>query len=214
MDTEQKRVFYNASNTYITLNTCTANTKYVWMVFHGIGYLSKYFLPYFNELNPAENFIIAPQAPSKYYLDKSYRHIGASWLTREDTAMETENILRFINAVYEDASPPEHCRLVVFGYSQGVSVAMRWVAKSKIKCERLALYAGGIPDELSSKDFLFLRGHTRVTFMVGDSDEFLSPERMERESGKIEALFDGQALIQVFNGGHAIQKPLINQIIQ
>jgi predicted esterase len=128
--------------------------------------------------------------------------------------METENILRYINAVYEDASPPEHCRLVVFGYSQGVSVAMRWVAKSKIKCERLALYAGGIPDELSSKDFLFLRGHTRVTFMVGDSDEFLSPERMERESGKIEALFDGQALIQVFNGGHAIQKPLINQIIQ
>jgi hypothetical protein len=91
---------------------------------------------------------------------------------------------------------------------------MRWVAKSKIKCERLALYAGGIPDELSSKDFLFLRSHTRVTFMVGDSDEFLSPERMERESGKIEALFDGQALIQVFNGGHAIQKPLINQIIQ
>jgi hypothetical protein len=50
--------------------------------------------------------------------------------------------------------------------------------------------------------------------MVGDSDEFLSPERMERESGKIEALFDGQALIQVFNGGHAIQKPLLNQIIQ
>lgn len=213
MSTDQKRVFYNTSNTYLTQNSCTASTKNVWIVFHGIGYLSRYFLPFFNELDPEENYLIAPQAPSKYYLDKTYRNIGASWLTREDTAAEIENILRYVNAVYEDAAIPENCRLIVFGYSQGVSVAMRWVAKSRVRCEQLVLYAGGIPDELTEGDFQFLKSKTKVTFLVGDSDEFLSPGRMERESGKIKSLFGGQASIKIFNGGHEIQKALINELI-
>lgn len=213
MNADQKRVFYSASNTYLTQNKCTASTKNVWMVFHGIGYLSRYFLPFFDELDPEENFIIAPQAPSKYYLDKTYRNIGASWLTREDTAAEIENILRYINAVYKDATIPENSRLIVFGYSQGVSVAMRWVAKNKVTCQQLVLYAGGIPDELTEADFLFLKGKTKVTFLVGDSDAFLSTDRMERESGKIKSLFGGQAAIKVFRGGHEIQKNLIKQLL-
>lgn len=213
MDTDQKRVFYNTSNTYLTMNNCTAGTKNIWMVFHGIGYLSRYFLPYFNELSPLENFIIAPQAPSKYYLDKTYRHIGASWLTREDTVNEIENNLRYINAVFEDMAIPARCKLIVFGYSQGVSVAARWVAKSRIKCDQLVLFAGGIPDELTADDFQFQQGHAKVTFMVGDSDEFLSPGRMERELIKIERLFNGLATIQVFKGGHEMQKTLINNIV-
>jgi predicted esterase len=214
MNTDQKRVSYNASNTYETLNCLTGKTRNVWMAFHGIGYLSRFFLPYFDALDRDENFIIAPQAPSKYYLDKDYRHIGASWLTREDTAQETENILNYINAVYRDVQIPAHCRLIVLGYSQGVSVAARWVARCKIACDQLVLYAGGIPDELVAEDFQFLSDTTKITFLVGDADEFLSPGRMERETAKIENLFGGRALISVFNGGHEIQKNLINNIVK
>ena len=183
------------------------------MVFHGIGYLSRYFLPYFDALNPEENFIVAPQAPSKYYLDKSYRHIGASWLTREDTAKETDNILNYINAVYQEVNIPPDSRLIVFGYSQGVSVAARWVARNRIVCEQLVLYAGGMPEELEAADFHFLQDHTRITFLVGDTDEFLSPGRMERESSKIDTLFGGKAEIRIFKGGHEIQKTLINNLV-
>ena len=68
----EKSVRYNSTNTYETLNGFTDKTKNVWIVFHGIGYLSKYFLKYFDELNPVDNYIIAPQAPSKYYLNNSY----------------------------------------------------------------------------------------------------------------------------------------------
>ena len=68
MDSIEKQVSYNTTNTYSTLNTLTDKTKNVWFVCHGIGYLSRYFLKYFDELNSDENYIIAPQAHSKYYL--------------------------------------------------------------------------------------------------------------------------------------------------
>ena len=39
----QKEAAYTSTNTYRTLNNLTEKTKNVWMVFHGMGYLSKYF---------------------------------------------------------------------------------------------------------------------------------------------------------------------------
>ena len=92
----EKEASYLATNTYSTLNTLTEETKNIWVVFHGMGYLSKYFIKYFSELDADENYIIAPQAPSKYYQDKDFRHVGASWLTRENTVTETQNILNYV----------------------------------------------------------------------------------------------------------------------
>ena len=100
MAQQEKQVTYQTTNSYTTLNTLTDKTKNVWIVFHGIGYLSKYFLKYFDELPSEENYIIAPQAPSKYYLNDQYRHVGASWLTKENTANETQNVLNYLDTVF------------------------------------------------------------------------------------------------------------------
>ena len=99
MSLEEKKVSYQTTNTYETLNTLTDKTKNVWIVLHGIGYLSKYFISYFNELNADENYIIAPQAPSKYYLKSNYKYVGANWLTKENRILETENVLQYLDAV-------------------------------------------------------------------------------------------------------------------
>ena len=88
--TIEKKVIYTTSNTYSVLNNLTEKTKNVWIVFHGLGYLSKYFINYFSQINPEENYIIAPQAPSKYYQGRNFKHVGASWLTKENTIDETK----------------------------------------------------------------------------------------------------------------------------
>ena len=90
---EEKTVSYTTTNTYQTLNTFTPKTEEIWMVCHGLGHLTKYFLNHFEKLDPEKHYIIAPQAPSKYYQDKRYKYIGASWLTRENTDIEIENVL-------------------------------------------------------------------------------------------------------------------------
>ena len=101
MKREEKQVSYQITNTYSTLNKHTSKTKNVWLVFHGIGYLSRYFLKYFKDLNPEENYIIAPQAQSKYYLNNKYTHVGASWLTKENTEEEFENVLNYLKEVFK-----------------------------------------------------------------------------------------------------------------
>ncbi len=88
-----KNVEYTSTNTYSTLNNLTSETKTVWLVCHGIGYLSRYFIRLFDSLDPQKNYIIAPQAPSKYYKDDNYRKVGASWLTKENTLIDTQNVL-------------------------------------------------------------------------------------------------------------------------
>jgi len=144
MGSIEKQNTYSITNTYSTLNAVGTQTKNIWFAFHGIGYLSRYFINFFDELDPNENYIIAPQAQSKYYLNGQYKHVGASWLTKENTANEIENVLNYIDSVFEEEKLPHDVNLIVFGFSQGVSIAARWVAKRKITCNQLVLYAGGI----------------------------------------------------------------------
>ncbi|WP_282164787.1 alpha/beta hydrolase [Cellulophaga baltica] len=214
MNSTEKHVSYTTKNTYETLNTLTSKTKNIWIVFHGIGYLSRYFLRYFNELPPEENYIIAPQAPSKYYLNGKYTHVGASWLTKENTLAEMENVSSYLDAVFAAEQLPENTNLIVFGFSQGVSIASRWTALNCVKCNQLVLYAGGIPKEMTPEEFKFLEGqHTQVKIIVGTKDEYLNEERMKSESKKIATLFNNKAEITTFEGGHEVRKKIINSLI-
>lgn len=214
MKVTENQVAYRATNTYTTLNTLGEGTKNVWVVLHGIGYLSRYFLKYFKELPAAENYVIAPQAPSKYYLTNQYRHVGASWLTKENTPMETTNVMAYLDAVLARENIPASCTLIVFGFSQGVSIATRWVAHRKLKCEHLILYAGGLPKELVPDDFEFLiKNKTQITLVVGDRDEYITPERLQQESDRMATLFNGRAKKIIFEGGHEIKKELLHQFL-
>lgn len=202
----QKEVTYTTSNTYHTLNPLTEKTKNIWLVFHGMGYLSKYFINYFSELNAAENYIVAPQAPSKYYQDKTFTHVGASWLTREETTLETKNVLNYIDKVFERENIGEIPNLIIVGYSQGVSIATRWVASRKIQCSALLLLSGGIPKELQAEDFEFLKPGTRVIYRYGSKDPYITEARKTEEHLKGNQLFHAHLEIGIFNGVHEVDK--------
>ncbi len=202
MNSEEKEISYNSTNSYSTLNTLTSKTKYIWFVCHGMGYLSRYFLKYFQGLNPDENYVIAPQAQSKYYIPPKFKHVGASWLTRENTPMETENVMRYFDSIFANETFTEDKRLIVLGYSQGVSVALRYMAKRKLQCAHLIAHSGGIPVELKAADFNYFRGKT--TLIYGDKDEYLTPERVAEETKKAKSLFGQNLEIIEFNGIHEV----------
>ena len=187
------------------------DTKRVWIVFHGIGFLSRFFLKYFKELPENENYIIAPQAPSKYYLNGEYKHVGASWLTKENTEQEITNLFNYLDAVLANEDIPKRCELIMFGFSQGVSIAMRYLTHSKLQCDKLVLYAGGIPIELKKEDFKYLI-NTEIISILGNSDEYLTPERHLEEKNKLVELFGKNVCYINFNGGHEVKKEIINNL--
>jgi len=205
----EKQVSYINTNTYSTLNSFTEKTKNVWLVFHGMGYLSRYFIKYFSQLDADENFIIAPQAPSKYYQGKEFRHVGASWLTKENTIAETTNILNYIDAVFEAEKTKTLPNFIVLGYSQGVSIATRWLASRKISCDELVLHSGGIPVELTAEDFNYLPTSTKVTYLYGNKDEYITEARKTEENLKGKKLFGDRLNIQVFQGIHEVNTDFI-----
>ncbi|MFD1096390.1 alpha/beta hydrolase [Salegentibacter chungangensis] len=211
MSTE-KQLSYQITNTYSVLNEFTSQTKNVWVVCHGIGYLSRYFLKYFKQLDKDDNYIIAPQAQSKYYLNGKYKHVGASWLTRENTETEIENVLNYLDAVYEAENLKEAPNLIILGYSQGVSVAARWVARRRINCSRLIMLSGKVPQELTKEDFSFLKD-TKFSFVYGKEDEYLKNGIVEIEEERLHNIFSENFGIIRFNGGHEVKPSIISEFV-
>lgn len=209
MSTE-KSVSYAITNSYSVLNEHTAGTKNVWLVFHGIGYLSRYFLKHFKHLDPQENFIIAPQAYSKYYLNGEYRHVGASWLTRERLEEEIENTLSYLDAVYKAENLSEVRNLNIFGYSQGVSIATRFVARKQIKCKNLIMHSGKVPQEIKAEDFVNMKD-CRFSFIYGTEDQYLNPEIVKAEEDRLKKIFPANLDILTFKGGHEVNIQLISK---
>lgn len=211
MNREEKQVSYKITNTYSTLNEYTTKTKNVWLVFHGIGYLSRYFMKYFKDLNPEENYIIAPQAQSKYYLNNKYTHVGASWLTKENTEEEFENVLNYVKEVFKAEGLDKVENLNVLGYSQGVSIATRFVAREKIQCKNLILLSGKIPQELAIKDFEFLTD-TKFSFIYGTKDEYLKAGVVKVEHIRLKELFPKNLNVITFDGGHEVRPEILSNI--
>ncbi len=211
----ENKISYTHTNTYTTLNSFTTSTKNVWLVFHGMGYLTKYFIKHFEGLDKEENYIIAPQAPSKYYQDKRFKYVGASWLTKENTVLEKENILRYIDAVWKIESKKweeQDIKLILMGYSQGVSIVTRWASSRYIDCKHLLLHSGAIPHELTPSDFEYLSPITTVTYLYGDKDEYINEARKTEQQLKGTALFGERLFIEVFDGVHEVHEAFINRI--
>lgn len=211
MNTANRRVNYTHSNSYETLNSLTDKTKNIWLVFHGMGYLSRYFLKYFKSLSADENYIIAPQAPSKYYMGPDFKHVGASWLTREDTINETTNIMNYVDAVFATESI-EASKLIIMGYSQGVSIACRWMASRNIQPKTVVLHSGGIPVELTADKFDYLVADTPIYYIYGDTDKYITPERVKEQTEIGNALFGDRLTINSFSGGHEVNTNLLKAL--
>lgn len=205
----EHKISYTTQKTYSTLNEISDKTEYIWFVCHGIGYLSRYFINYFDGLNPKKHFIIAPQAPSKYYQDRQYKYIGASWLTREETNLEMQNIKAYFDAIYfKHIKPYPDKKLIILGYSQGVSVAMRWISGSKIHCDKLLIHSGGIPEELTAGDYQGLDFSPYLIY--GKSDPYINTDRAKSELEKAKNLFEERLEVMPFEGKHVVSREVIN----
>ncbi|RZN82897.1 MAG: esterase [Winogradskyella sp.] len=212
MNSTEKEITYQTNNSYSTLNTLSEQTKNIWLVCHGMGYLSKYFLKYFKTLNPEENYIIAPQAPSKYYIQPKM-HVGANWLTRDNTEAGMQNILNYLDAVTEAEQIPEDKNLIIFGYSQGVSIATRFAVKRQLQPSQLVLHSGGIPKEFTPDDFRYLNSECNVKLIYGTQDEYLDKARIEIECQRAHQLFGSRLEILPFDGKHVVNVDYINALV-
>ena len=214
MPVKENTISYQTTNTYSVLNSIGPNTKNIWIACHGIGYLSKYFIRYFNKFTKEENYIICPQAPSKFYQGNDFRYVGASWLTKVNTQQETENVLNYLDAMYEvEKTNFKDKRIILMGYSQGVSVVMRWMSKRNINCNDLVIHSGSIPKEVTPTDFKNHQ-HIHVHLICGNQDEYINEEKLKIQLNFAKSLFTNQLNLYEFDGKHEVNPAILEQIAE
>ena len=140
------------------------------------------------------------------------KYVGSSWLTKENTLTETNNIINYFDKIFkEEKINTNHINYV--GYSQGVSVIMRYIAKKKIQFDKLLIMSGGIPKELHANNFKYLKKKSTIYYIYGNKDEYINGEYLNDELKKIKSLFKNVKII-CFEGKHEFNKKLIKEIIK
>ena len=212
-DAEQKHIQVGIQASYRTLNELTEITRRVWIVFHGYGQLTEYFIRKFNVLNTEENFIIAPQGMSKFYLEGFSGRVGATWMTKEDRDTEIDNQQQYINAVLNrELGDIEDKEVILFGFSQGVATMGRFAAYNQFRFDKMILWAGTFPHELEKKDTRHWTHPYSLSYFTGDEDPFLKEGTIERQHGRLRELTGKDISVHSFRGKHEVVSELLLQI--
>jgi predicted esterase len=201
---------------YFTLGELNEKTKTVWFVCHGYGQLAEYFIRNFEVLDLETNFIIAPEALSRFYLEGFSGRVGAAWMTKEERDSEIEDYVQYLNELYFSILKEKHLEKInihVLGFSQGVPAACRWVADGEIKFDKLILWAGIFPPDMNT-DFQFTADHLlkdKQTYIVyGNQDPFLKEEHLEEIKTFEKIKPDLKVLI--FEGKHELNGSVLKEI--
>ena len=210
----QKHLDISIKASYRTLNELTDKTQYVWMVFHGYGQLSQYFIKKFEVLDAETHFVIAPQGLSKFYLEGFSGRIGATWMTKEDRLTEIENQQRYLRSVldHEVGANLSKIHLILFGFSQGVATMCRFAAYNEVPFDRLVLWAGSFPHDLDKDDIAHWPKSFPLKYFMGNQDPFLKPGMVEEQESRLRELTGIKPELRLFDGKHEVVPELLSEV--
>jgi len=200
---------------YFSLNSVHPKTKNVWIVFHGYGQLAEYFIKHFENLDTDENFVIAVEGLSRFYVDGLTGRVGASWMTKEDREEEIKDQSNYINTVLKDAGVnplDDSYRFNVLGFSQGTGTAVRWFVNNGIRPSQLVLWAGSFPHDVDAIKQQQIFKDLPVHFVYGDEDQFLKDVNIEDKTTEFEKMGMNLRVWQ-FEGKHVMDKATLAKIV-
>ncbi|MFZ9046957.1 MAG: alpha/beta hydrolase [Cyclobacteriaceae bacterium] len=210
----EKRLNVTISTPYHTLNELTDRTKNIWFCCHGQGQLAEYFIKKFETLDPEENFIVAPQGISKYYLNGFTGRVGASWMTKEDRLTEIENQQSLLMEIWnKEVGDPEGRSVILFGFSQGVATISRFVAHSKVHFDKMVLWAGGFAHDIDKSHFEHLAGKETVQYYTSEEDPFYQPQMVPQQKERVKSTMGIDPQVIFYKGGHRVIPDLLSGIV-
>ncbi len=163
---------------YFSFGELGDKTVNIWFVCHGYGQLASYFIQKFEKFDPQTNFIVAPEALSKFYLNGEFTgRVGATWMTKEDRLNEIKDYINYLNEVYrlvlEQVNSKEKIKITVLGFSQAGATINRWVMDGKVDFHRLIVWAGQFPHDMDYEKAKELFNSKEIHYVYGTQDELI-----------------------------------------
>lgn len=201
---------------YFTLGDPQGPEVDVWFVLHGYGQLGEFFIQNFESVVDDKTLVVAPEGLSRFYLgENKWKRVGASWMTKIDRLAEIRDQQAFLNQLYEqimDRFKGKKVRFFLFGFSQGVATAWRWLKSSQIQPQHLIIWAGSVPEEMNPE--LKARLDQLTCWIVyGTQDEYIEEkdalERIEQFRSWIPKLE-----VICFEDRHRINEGALAELLQ
>lgn len=216
MEINETQLRFETAHPVYTLNHLTDQTSTIWIACHGYGQLARYFVKRFDVLSPTENFIIAPQGLSRYYLDGDSGRVGASWMTRENRDLDLANQRRYFDRVFDqllDNVDWTSYRLKLFGFSQGVTMISRLVVYKRLQFDQLILWAGGMPHEQTLHDWAFVDSQASIDLVIGEQDQYFDQTTVNDQIKRVQELTGIEPKLTLFAGKHEVKREVLKQVI-
>jgi predicted esterase len=188
---------------YFTLGNLNEETQHIWLVLHGYGMLAEYFLRNFNSIQHAHNYVIAPEALSRFYLNQTTGRIGATWMTKEDREHEINDYLHYLDEILRTLPLPTGCKIHVLGFSQGAATACRWAMHTSYPVKTLICWAGFFPPDMLWNAPRYLNEEMKTYLLYGTHDEYVNDE-VKKEIEQAITKLPRKPNIIIFEGKHEI----------
>lgn len=195
---------------YYTLGNLNAETKNIWMVLHGYGMRAEDFIKPFEKIIAENDYVIAPEALSRFYAKGLSGPVGASWMTKEDRENDIANNMAYLSSIYEkDINVySEQAKIHLLGFSQGATTMARFVSFQKPLFQKLWICAGEIPEDVNWQHFKKLTDGGKLHIQLGKQDPLITPEHLTKLQERLEGNEIDYTLHQ-FDGVHEVNYSLL-----
>ncbi len=131
-----------------------------------------------------------------------YGDVVASWMTKEDRLNDIQDYVAYLNKIVETFTQPGQ-NITLFGFSQGVATACRWLADGNIQPNQLVLWAGTFPQDIDLKRTSKKMESMRCYLAFDESDPFRNEASWQKQLSFIDKI--GVNPVQFrFDGGHSV----------
>ncbi len=211
--TKLKHVDFKLKARYYTYGELNEDTRYLFIAFHGYGQMASYFIRNFEGLGK-EYFIVVPEGLHHFYLEGMTGRVGASWMTKEDRQTDIENQSAYLNEIVAqfDELKKSNVKLIVFGFSQGVATALRWIVRNEIKVNSFLNWAGSLPNDLEANAVESIMKGVNIKLILGEDDPYIN-EKVKSEMKSLIHTYKLNIENITYQGDHRIYPKILNKIV-
>ena len=210
----KKQISISKTGKYSQIGKCSKKINNVWIVLHGYGMLSEYFVKKFECIINETTLVIAPEATNRFYLRDNYTRVGASWMTKLDREQEISDNILFLDKLFSIIKKDighDNFKLNTLGFSQGGPALVRWLMSNKLNTNSLILWGADIP-----KDSLVTENKSRwnsikLKIVIGKNDEYINEEKKQEFVEIVKSYGLKYELIE-YEGSHKIIEEELKKI--
>lgn len=210
----KKQISIVKTHKYSQLGEFSKKTNTVWIVLHGYGMLSEYFIKKFECILNDRTVVIAPEGSNRFYLENNYYRVGASWMTKLDKEKDIEDNISFIQTLYSniiDEIGHTNFKLNTLGFSQGGATLVRWIMSNSITIDSLILWGSDIPKDCLTKEKKSRWSLIDVKLVIGNQDEYINEENKQKVIDLINSYGLKYELVE-YDGSHKIIEKELEKI--